>query len=773
MPEEVPKCKFYLKKKKKLCKFDALPGSFFCHYHQASTSVCPRCESVVKEVESHLKKCPVYLREISEANVPFYQKGINGGPDSDSNDIDISLAQCTKAELFSLISRVEAALAASEDVLNWGRRDLPHLPFLKPLPSIYSLSGKAGYESTNDPAKEDDKKVICPVSDINHGTISTAAERVLAPADPEEDAWAAEKSSWKEDSLRGEACHEAVRVYNAVNACLSPSSTDPSLATSLTAGEVPEATSRANTDLLQRCALSGLLGRSGILSSGRRVFVEMGAGKGGLSETLSLTLRANLYNNDMSISDNSISNNPNEPLRKRLKAEAFSSSSSSRIQVETKTAHNDTTARTNMINHNNNTNYYGPDSPVDPNYPSTSFVLVDLASGGRRKADRFISALPLPLRTINNTNNSKTTPQGSGLEMYAEGSGSGHENYNQAEHVKEAGGAFPVWRHRIDIRDLVLARIPALFVPPLVSSTTDTIQTVRTASGISELNGAANLKGTLKHPNDSGTDGCCPPEAVVVSKHLCGRATDYTLHCVFNGIGISPGTMSNSPFGLDFPGNATNPTSPTDTKLRLGGFCVATCCHHKCVYEAYAHPNFLQQHQLTAKDFNLITRMSSWAVCGSRHPTTSLPAGTSATLSKAGEKKSNKQEKEEEPREEAAFMQGSEDGDAHSHMQAAPMPAVASLSLRQRTLVGRQCKRLLDVGRCLALSHALNHQLFAALQGTETTQTENGNAKETENKHNGVNQAVSDQRWCVCLVPYVPPSLSLENTVLLAVRVRH
>ncbi|KAJ2556537.1 tRNA:m4X modification enzyme [Coemansia sp. RSA 1933] len=125
-------------------------------------------------------------------------------------------------------------------------------------------------------------------------------------------------------------------------------------------------------------------------------------------------------------------------------------------------------------------------------------------------------------------------------------------------------------RINIDIRDLDLAKVPALQVPD-------------PASGMPTLR-----------------------PVVAYSKHLCGAATDLTLRCLqrYQEAGGS-----------------------------VAGIAIALCCHHRCKYSMYANPAYLSHPlALSAGDctntkpsaaawnepsrnaFRLLAAMSSWAI---------------------------------------------------------------------------------------------------------------------------------------------------------------
>ena len=118
-------------------------------------------------------------------------------------------------------------------------------------------------------------------------------------------------------------------------------------------------------------------------------------------------------------------------------------------------------------------------------------------------------------------------------------------------------------------------------------------------------------------------------QLVAFGKHLCGGATDLTLRCV----------------GRCDAG-------------RVNGIMVALCCHQLCRWDSYVNRSFfLDTLRFSRREFELVTKMSSWAVCGQRH----------------------------EPEcEHAAVV---DDG------------AGVAMGTDRRAEVGRACKRLLDIGR--------------------------------------------------------------------------
>ena len=81
-------------------------------------------------------------------------------------------------------------------------------------------------------------------------------------------------------------------------------------------------------------------------------------------------------------------------------------------------------------------------------------------------------------------------------------------------------------------------------------------------------------------------------EWLAYGKHLCGRATDFTLRCCANF--AKPGQKSAGPIG----------------------YAIATCCHHLCSWDQYVGKSFILSHGFSPEEFELMCYMCSWATCG-------------------------------------------------------------------------------------------------------------------------------------------------------------
>lgn len=89
------------------------------------------------------------------------------------------------------------------------------------------------------------------------------------------------------------------------------------------------------------------------------------------------------------------------------------------------------------------------------------------------------------------------------------------------------------------------------------------------------------------------------PNLVGVSKHLCGAATDLAIRCLLNDGGVN------------------GETDDTTTCRRTKGLVIALCCHHRCEWRPFVGKEFLLANGIGRDEFAIITKMVSWAICGS------------------------------------------------------------------------------------------------------------------------------------------------------------
>ncbi|XP_005182246.1 tRNA:m(4)X modification enzyme TRM13 homolog [Musca domestica] len=126
---------------------------------------------------------------------------------------------------------------------------------------------------------------------------------------------------------------------------------------------------------------------------------------------------------------------------------------------------------------------------------------------------------------------------------------------------------------------------------------------------------------------------------VAVSKHLCGGATDLSLRCIIQ---------------------AAAQKCLTDLIM------IAVCCHHRCDWSSFVGKEFFKRHEVTPRQFAIITKMVSWAICGT---------GKSRERRKALEEQNL------------------------SEQEIKEIQSNQRLSLAEREIIGFMCKRILDYAR--------------------------------------------------------------------------
>jgi tRNA:m4X modification enzyme len=138
-----------------------------------------------------------------------------------------------------------------------------------------------------------------------------------------------------------------------------------------------------------------------------------------------------------------------------------------------------------------------------------------------------------------------------------------HQRYRYDAHhrLEHHGPSFE--RYRLDIRDLYLSELPAI----------------------------VNTQSTS--------------HIVVISKHLCGGATDLALRCACDA---------------------------QTTTGRMRAIIIALCCHHRLMWNDYVGKPFFRRLNLTPRDFSLIRSLTSWSTCENRHRT--LHEGKRSTIGK-------------------------------------------------------------------------------------------------------------------------------------------
>ena len=125
-----------------------------------------------------------------------------------------------------------------------------------------------------------------------------------------------------------------------------------------------------------------------------------------------------------------------------------------------------------------------------------------------------------------------------------------HQRYRFDAHhrLESQGPSFK--RYRLDIRDLYLSELPS-----------------------------------IKDPEP-------PADVVVISKHLCGSATDLALRCAADA---------------------------QHAVGRVRAILIALCCYHRLMWNDYVGKDFFRRMNLTPKDFMLVRALTTWCTNENRH----------------------------------------------------------------------------------------------------------------------------------------------------------
>jgi len=310
-------------------------------------------------------------------------------------------------------------------------------------------------------------------------------------------------------------------------------------------------------------------------------------------------------------------------------------------------------------------------------------------------------------------------------------------------------------RIKIDLRHLLLMKMPEMYgCSPRELPIDDGAHSPHCALS---LNGDDETGCPISTPVQPPTFGEGPPSAhacdeqrqqqtlhrLAVAKHLCGEATDFALRCIV-------GATSNETYGREGGVTVSEASSHRDSEvgnvigaepanLAVDAILIATCCHHRCSWPTYVNQAWFVELGFSAHDFELMTIMSSWATseancqCAkekrSRRPSAdsrgeACSGGFSTTTIATGcqDASTGSDGRTDETahcqgamynsgtcaelrlgQSEGMGPQASEPDASHSSEDADAARLRERLHERltaeDRFRLGRQCKRLLDVGR--------------------------------------------------------------------------
>ncbi|EFA83494.1 hypothetical protein PPL_03536 [Heterostelium album PN500] len=178
---------------------------------------------------------------------------------------------------------------------------------------------------------------------------------------------------------------------------------------------------------------------------------------------------------------------------------------------------------------------------------------------------------------------------------------------------------------------------------------------------------------------------------VIISKHLCGCATDLTLKCLSNAL-------------------------HNNTKLQpnFNGIGIATCCHHLCTLDTYINPSFISDRcKLTADEFQLMCSITSWATINEKqqqHQQSSQDKDKDENVNNKRMKLENdSKESDSEDEDDNKKLKEEQDGINNKVINDLVNYDSVFEILRKEDL-GYKAKRILDYGRYLYLKDTLSLQ---------------------------------------------------------------
>jgi tRNA:m4X modification enzyme len=146
---------------------------------------------------------------------------------------------------------------------------------------------------------------------------------------------------------------------------------------------------------------------------------------------------------------------------------------------------------------------------------------------------------------------------------------------------------------------------------------------------------------------------------VLISKHLCGVATCLALRAA---VAMSSGKGEEETKEMK---DCATKSKSKSKKNKMCGMALATCCHHRCIWDDYVNQDFFTSAGFSHEDFEMIRRTASWG--------TSCLGGAKAASSVIVMQKEERREK---------------------------------ISNVEKADIGLRCKMVLDIGRLLYLQSA-------------------------------------------------------------------
>lgn len=225
---------------------------------------------------------------------------------------------------------------------------------------------------------------------------------------------------------------------------------------------------------------------------------------------------------------------------------------------------------------------------------------------------------------------------------------------------------------------------------------------------------------------------------VVMGKHLCGGATDLGIRCAVDSLAMAADISTDSDNSALKQSDANiNKSRQCDSRIsrenlepplksqrledvlkgreskqRLPkGIMIALCCHHRCTWDSYVGQEYMHNCGVTPTEFDLLTRLSSWATCARGKATKKTQRKTkeeemtaeensNRTTSDIDHNQQNDTGPSQVPKEDITDQESLEDHTASDMVSSHISQGFREgLSVSAREEVGRMCKRIIDMGR--------------------------------------------------------------------------
>ena len=200
---------------------------------------------------------------------------------------------------------------------------------------------------------------------------------------------------------------------------------------------------------------------------------------------------------------------------------------------------------------------------------------------------------------------------------------------------------------------------------------------------LEQINRLQNHNSDSVHQTESNTE----LRMIMVTKHLCGAATDFAITCASN---YAQNLASSNESGQKINNLFSHNYMP-DLLLTF-------CCHHRCSWESYVGKDFFIEHGLSGHEFKVMSRISAWYTCGDKwhaeHTNSTLSSADSSESIDSMLLDSTNSSLTKKKNEEKVHH-----SDSIEFKQQIETQGKISFTAEEKERIGKQCKFLINYGR--------------------------------------------------------------------------